>query len=47
MKKLLLWIDSNLASTALLASTFAANRVCVLFAYQPALPDAVKKLRKF
>lgn len=47
MQKLLKSIDTVLASIALGGSTFAANRVCVLFAHQPSLPDGVKKLRRF
>lgn len=29
------------------SATVDANSACVLFAYQPNEPDAVKKLRKF
>lgn len=40
-------IMSVLSKFAFHEATQSANSSCIFWAYQPKLPDAVKKLRKF
>ncbi len=40
-------IGTQIASIALLVTTFNVNTTCLFVAHQPKLPDATKKLRKF
>lgn len=46
MKKLLMKCGPMLASLALVFTTMAENSFCLLYAYQPELPEEAKKLSK-
>lgn len=47
MKKAILKFGQCFAALALVFATATANSACMIIAYQPEEPDAVKKLRKF
>ena len=47
MGKVLTQLSSACACLALLVTTLNTNHFCMLFAYQPELPEGAKKLRKF
>ncbi len=47
MKKAILKFGQCFAALALVFATVTANSACMIIAYQPEEPDAVKKLRKF
>lgn len=47
MKKFLIKHGHILSAFALIVTTCAANRSCMMIFHQPKLPDTAKKLRKF
>lgn len=47
MKKAILKFGQCFAALAFFFATLTANSTCMIIAYQPEEPDAVKKLRKF
>lgn len=47
MKKAILKFGQCFAVLAFVFAAFTANSACMIIAYQPEEPDAVKKLRKF
>ncbi|MEG0834931.1 MAG: cyclic lactone autoinducer peptide [Christensenellaceae bacterium] len=47
MKTLLFRLGSCFAGLALLVTALNINLTCMMYAHQPKLPEAAKKLRKF
>lgn len=47
MAKLNKMLSNMVANTSKAVATSSANKICYCWVYQPVLPEAVKKLRKF
>jgi len=47
VKNFVLRFGGTIAALALIVTVFNVNTCCALYAYQPEIPDAAKKLQKF